>query len=345
VTDKGTGHNPGVAAKSGGECETAKLHATLYYRLVPRRLRRYFAVYWVVVGILSFLSQYLLWYLGDGKGLAKPLVCLSVFLVAVPLMFSLLHRATFRALSKLRPYFWGDSAEYEDWITDFNLKAFTLRSWLARVVAAAVFLGGIGTVVWLSRRCEKPWLAAISIAIFAVFMFVGSTTPYMVVGGLAYLSRLRNNKSYFEFFSLPHHALTGFFRAATNVNFAVISGYVLALMSVYFSPFTIDSFLRWWLMFWAVVPIFLLIWTFSFTHSLQHSIKMLQARRVGLLIQDAVRRVEEAATPEEVAKLDALVHIQERVQAMKEWPIGARFVWSLALALAPLTVQLVKALV
>ena len=312
-----------------------------YLWLVPPPFRSFYELYWIGVAILTFIGGYL-WidYYNDHHYDISQ-ICLSFSFVLVPLVFIWLHGRLLPIFDDLSIYLWKNPKEYESWVSYAMDNAFTLASLKSKIVACGITLLSLITILSMPFPFNTAVLNIVGVAGFLVVVFLYSQAAFVLISLLNCLGELAARESSFEFYLSPHPSISALFRIYIQCALFVVFAYCVVIITIYFEPYGVNSYMQGWLTFLAIFPIAMFVWTLFRVHKMLKNSKERHVRHISSKISECVRYLNKPSPDGNAAHLEKLMSIQDKVTAMSEWPIGVQSFTSFLAVSAPLAVQLI----
>lgn len=318
---------------------TLSFNPTSYSRLVPKRLQHYYIGYWAFLGVVLFVIYEVAISVSHERRFTVTAICLSLLVAFTPSFFIWFDRQFMSSIAGLFSYLWRDDSDYCKWASGAHDSIFTLRSWLARVMASLVFASGIASISTLDWPFRGLAIRSLAILVFAIVLGIMAQTAYSLVVLSVYVRKLSRLESRFEFFLAPHPAISRLFRVLMAVSLAVVVAYAVIFFAIFRGPFGTHGAMLVWLTWLALYPVGLFLWWVLQVHTMLLQNKNRQVEQVNDEVLEAMDVLKKRRSGWAIDELDRLMTLQERVQAMKEWPVGLRSTGPILVALAPLVAQ------
>ena len=292
-----------------------------YEAIIPFKRVPYW-VFWPVVGLVGYaLSEIAVNLLAEGGLLATRLIVCLVFFGFWPTAFIWLFYAFRGTMLKCSAVLWTDDPNFENWLTDRQGRIFTLRRWPVRLFILVALVLGLSTLVGLGLPFRSSLLNGLLLIGVALAAIVGFQGTYMVLDLMATLGQLVKRPARLPFFYLPHPAITQLQKYYTMHAGFVVVAYILGVIAVWLSPYSLQPLILAWLSILAISPLLMLFWSFFLVRGLINRLKQAQIEAINRQIQTEYQKIVQTDDPTAPSHLKDLMEIQTKIIALPEWPL------------------------
>ncbi len=230
----------------------------------------------------------------------------------------------------------GDVAEF---VAERTQRLFTLRSPVTLVPIVVVLLLWWWQLYELDPPFASGFIDLLSYLFFLPMVVFGVWGSVVDIGAVVAV-RQAANKELRAPFSIARQPVMNLIENGWAAAGTVIVMVYLALLTAFWrGPYSLVNELIWWLIVFALFPIFwFLVGTFQI-HSMLTTIKRQHLELASARVEELSAALTADTQQATLQDLDTAMAIEAKVQAMKEWPSGFAGVPTFALSLAPMALQ------
>jgi len=312
-----------------------------YKKLNPFRKIPYW-VFWLSLGTTSYFLGDLLIRLFNERGFFVTQMffagCAGTFPIVIE-GFSQRFQETMRSLSAI---LWNDKTQFEEWLTEHTIRLFTLSSWPARIITSGVTLLALATVFLLGMPFRSTILNCFALFGFVLLLIICGQGVYMLLSLLITIRQITHRQPNVPFYRLPHPAITELSDQCALASLLIGIAYIALVIAISQGPYGFSVEMQSWLAALAFFPISMFFWSLIQVRTLMRNVKQSQLDIINAEIERNLQRVLNGEELEVVQRLEKVMEIQSRIQAIQEWPIAAQGAVAFIVTFTTLAVQIIS---
>ncbi len=242
-------------------------------------------------------------------------------------------------MKTLSPLLWDDHIEFEKWLEIQEIHIFTLHSWPAKIVTGFITSAALITIITLGLPLKSGIHLVVAYTFFFFLSMFCGQCLFISIGLLLKLKEIVDRPIKVPFFLLPHPGISrlqNFYSATTLIIVSFYTGFVIA---VWLGPYGFNLAMLVWLTALSGYPLAMFSWSFFQIHFLLQNVKQSHLKIANNEVQQALKNVLTDHSLKETDRLEKMMSIQNKVKAMKEWPIAVEGALTFLTALVVAIVQ------
>ena len=319
---------------------TDKKILSTYERIILFKRIPYW-LYWPIVGLLGFiLGEIALTLLNEEHFLiTQALFGAGVGLLPI-VIISFAHQFE-KATADLSGILWASDQEYAEWFIARKTRIFTLNSWVSKLVTAFVVIGALLTISWLGFPFKTLTANILAILGFIPLLIICGQGAYLLIVLLLTLREMVHLPPKVSFYLHPHPAIVRLQNSFSSASLIVTLAYICLVVSIWQGPYGFSLEMQIWLTILAFYPISMFFWSFFHVHILMLRVKNSHLETINREVNQTLEQVLKSRKNDDVERLEKLMGIQNKVQAMKEYPIEVQGALTFMATFTTLLIQII----
>lgn len=311
-----------------------KLKTRSIYWLLTLFLKQKYPLYWVLTGTLFLALRVLFLHLFKAQVFIWTELFFAYFIVAA-LPAAVLYAADiFENIPvQFSGYFDINSKALSDWANQEGYKIFDID--YKPMVLASIWVNMLGTLTLLA-------LAPFKSPIFEILNIISLQPVFFICGYMACIltrlaiaqHRLVNIPISFPFLNRGHRVVGKLSGYVYTLATAGLVEYLGLFVAVRLGPIRNSNLMAVWLIGLAITPILIFAFGVYQIHLLQREIKLKNLDAINLEVQKIFHEFKMTPSKDVAEKFLKIIEAQDRIEAIKEWPIALGSILTLIMALA-----------
>jgi hypothetical protein len=264
--------------------------------------------------------------------------CVGVF----PIVIEVFCQRFQKTMYSLSVILWDDKAQFEKWLTERTSRIFTLNSWPARITTGGIVFVALVTVSLLGMPFRSGILNCLALFGFMLLIVICGQGVYMMLDLLITIRQVTHRQPNVPFFRLPHPAITELSDQCALASLALAVAYIALVVAISQGPYGLSVEMQAWLAALAFFPISMFFWSLIQVRALMRSVKQSQLEIINAEIERNLQKVLKGEGIEDVQRLESVMDIQSKVQAVHEWPIAVQGALTFVVTSATLAIQIIS---
>jgi hypothetical protein len=306
----------------------------------PEWARRPFAWIAIAVGGL-ILTELVLWVAGEESYPASEAAWWSIVALGGWGIhhYRVLFEDAFAKLLKLTAPGRKNDADVAKLVAEASQRIFTLRSPVTLLPIITVLLLWWWQVYELDPPFDSGFVNLLSFLFFIPMVVFGVWGSVVDIGAVVAVRRAAAKDLQAPFSVARHQTMdlieTGWAAAGS----VIVLVYLALLTAFWLGPYSLTNELIWWLVVFALFPIFWFLVGTVQIHTMLTTIKRQHLDLASARVEKLSAALTADAQQATLQDLDTAMDIEAKVQAKKEWPSGFAGFPTFALSLAPMALQ------
>lgn len=298
---------------------------------------------WLLVGSVGFVVGELFIRTYEEPSYLWSRILFSLAFALIPIFNVRLAHLFGPTLRSLALLIWKDRTQAEHWIAQRQRRIFTLESWQAKVVSAAITGAGLTTVITMGLPFGSNVVDTLFLITFLILLWFCGQTLYISLDLLVTLTYLVTQPVRTPFFLRQHPAIADLQRFYSIEALGITCFYVGLVIAIWQGPYGLHPLMLLWLTLLALYPASLLCWSFLQIHQLLRSIKRSHFQVINAEVQLNQMQAMRTHHLEDLERLEKSLTIQNMIESMREWPVNLSAVATFVITLAAAIAQIVLA--
>ena len=316
-----------------------------YERIIPSNIPYWIS--WPAIGVIAFVAGEVLVRIYHSGHYFLTQLLMSIGLCTVPIAYIKFSHYFQKTMRAIHHTFWESEEIFNEWLINRSRRIFTFSSWQSIVITSLITIPGIITVLASGLPSRFRILNIFGLAFFTGILILCGQGLYMCLDLLSTLRETTLRPARVPFFRMANRVIAKLQTYYSFVAITVTVAYIGLVITIWRSPYGLSLAMQIWLTILAFYPLSLFLVSYFHLHILMQNIKYSHLDVINKEVQAALERMLYSTTLEDAQRLEKVMDIQLKVQAMKEWPIGSQgtiaFLFTFLTAAAQVTISILKA--
>lgn len=197
------------------------------------------------------------------------------------------------------------------------------------------------TISWLGFPFQTLTANILAVLGFIPLLIICGQGAYLLLDLLLVLRELVNLPPKVSFYLQSHPAIARLQNSFSSASLIVMLAYICLVLSIWQGPYGFSLEMQIWLTVLAFYPISMFFWSFFHVHILMLNVKNSHIKIVNKEVQETLERVLKNKKNDDVDRLEKLMGIQNKVQAMKEYPVEFQGTLTFIATFATVLIQII----